>query len=109
MNENQDVGFMAQLTTDDDELPTSRRLSPDIAVRLIDSTRDYLQIDLERRFTYHPPQPDQVPRYNELREQGKALALLIVRLTPENREQACAITKLEEAIMWANAAIARHP
>ena len=51
MNENQDVGFMAQLTTDDDELPTSRRLSPDIAVRLIASTRAYLQIALARRCT----------------------------------------------------------
>lgn len=64
--------------------------------------------DLERRFTYHPPQEDQPVRYTEIRDRAKALAFKIVELTPYSREQSLALTKLEEAVMWANAAIARN-
>lgn len=64
--------------------------------------------DIEKRFTYHPPKDDQPGRYTELREQGKAMAYLIVNLTPKSREQSLALTKLEEAVMHANAAIARN-
>jgi hypothetical protein len=33
---------------------------------------------------------------------------MILDLTPESREQSLAITHLEQATMWANAAIARR-
>ena len=59
-------------------------------------------------FTYHAPKPDQVPRYEMLRDRAGELARLIVANTPESREQSLALTKLEEAIMFANAAIARN-
>ncbi len=36
------------------------------------------------------------------------LAQYVLALTPESREQSLAVTKLEEAMMWANAAIARN-
>jgi hypothetical protein len=64
--------------------------------------------DLQNRFTYHAPKPDQPARYVALRDQAKALAEQIVALTPPSREQSLAITKLEEAIFWANAGIARN-
>lgn len=67
-----------------------------------------LLADVANRFTYHPPKPDQLPRYEELRDRGRSLAEHIVRLTPPSREQALALTHLEEAIFFANAAIARH-
>ena len=38
----------------------------------------------------------------------KQLAHLLVTNCPESRELSCALTKLEEAVMWANAAIARN-
>ena len=63
---------------------------------------------VNRSFTYHPPEPDQVPRYNELRSEAKRLAEKIITLTPESREQSLALTNLEQAVMWANAAIARN-
>lgn len=68
----------------------------------------YLLDDLKRRFTYHAPQPDQLPRYTILRERARLLAEMIVTLTPQSREQALALTHLEEAAFWSNAAIARH-
>lgn len=61
----------------------------------------------ERAFTYHPPKEDQGARYVALRDAAKAYAELIVAYTPTGREQALAMTKLEETVMWANAAIAR--
>lgn len=65
--------------------------------------------DLEdKRFTYHPPQPGQGERYAALRQCGLDLALDICRVCPDSRERSLALTKLEEAIFWANAAIARN-
>jgi len=67
-----------------------------------------IEDELKIRFTYHPPSPEQTQRYVLLREEAYKLALLIVRNTPNSREQATALTKLEEAIFSANAAIARR-
>lgn len=63
---------------------------------------------LENNFTYHAPKNDQQQRYVELREQLKTTAYLIVSTTPPSREQSLALTALEEAMMWANASIARN-
>lgn len=64
--------------------------------------------ELDARFTYHKPFGTQPERYIRIREQGKQLARMIEEYTPESREQSLAITAVEEAIMWANAAIARR-
>jgi hypothetical protein len=64
--------------------------------------------ELRTRFTYHAPHGDQPERYQQLRDMGLSIAELIVDLTPDHREQAIALTKLEEVIFWANAAIARR-
>lgn len=64
--------------------------------------------DLENRFTYHAPKPGQQERYVAIREKAKELAFLIVASTPPSREQSVALTNLETATFWANAAIARN-
>lgn len=64
--------------------------------------------DLNNRFTYHPPKDDQSLRYEGIRSEGLAFARTIDRLCPDSREKSLAITKLEEAVMWANASIARN-
>jgi len=64
--------------------------------------------EVATRFTYHPPNASQLPRYQLLRRSGLELASIINRLCPSSRETALAFTRLEEAIMWANAAIARR-
>jgi len=65
-------------------------------------------LELEVRFTYHPPREDQVPRYNRLRSIALAFARDLVELTPESREQSLALTHLDQVVMFANAAIARR-
>lgn len=64
--------------------------------------------ELERRFTYHPPAAGQPQIYEMIREKARELASFIVWNTPESREQSLAITAIEEAVFWANAAIARN-
>jgi hypothetical protein len=59
-------------------------------------------------FTYHAPKDDQPRRFEALREKAFEYAKLIQELTPKSREQSVAITHLETAMMWANAAIARN-
>lgn len=63
---------------------------------------------IENNFTYHSPNPEQAERYVLIRDLIKSLAYNIVNHTPESREQALAITNLEQAMFWANAAIARN-
>lgn len=63
---------------------------------------------LENNFTYHKPFGNQAERYQQLRDGAKALAQQIVLQTPESREQSLALTNLEQAVFWANAAIARN-
>ena len=67
-----------------------------------------MEAELQKRFTYHPPKDDQARRYELLRAEGKILAGLIVVNSPASREQSLALTKLEEALFWSNAAIARN-
>jgi hypothetical protein len=64
--------------------------------------------DLSKRFTYHPPKKDQSVRYEELRAKALDLAEHFNKKCPDSREKSLALTKLEEAVMWANAAIARN-
>jgi len=63
---------------------------------------------INNNFTYHPPKGDQQERYVKIREKAKEFALLIKLHTPDSREQSLAFTNLENAVMWANAAIARN-
>jgi len=63
---------------------------------------------IEAAFTYHAPKPGQPEKYQEIRAKAKDLAHLIDGHCPPSRELSLALTKLEEAVMWANAAIARN-
>lgn len=64
--------------------------------------------ELKDRFVYHPPKNDQVKRYQQIRDAGYSMVLTLEVLVPESRERTIALTKLEEVVMWANAAIARN-
>ena len=63
---------------------------------------------IKNNFTYHAPDADQVSRYESIREHAKDFAFLIDEFCPHSREKSLALTKLEESVMWANAAIARN-
>jgi hypothetical protein len=63
---------------------------------------------IENNFTYHTPKEDQPQRYEHLRALGRELARVINEDCPDSREKSLALTNLEQAVMWANAAIARN-
>jgi hypothetical protein len=65
--------------------------------------------EMIKRFSYHSSDdPEVQERYVILRALAKTMADRIDRLCPHSREKSIAITKLEEAVMWANASIARN-
>jgi hypothetical protein len=67
-----------------------------------------LSSDLKKRFTYHPPKEGQPQRYEDIRADALKFADRLDMFCPECREKSLAITKLEEVVFWANAAIARN-
>lgn len=74
------------------------------------SASDKLLVErIENDFTYRVPTGDQPERYQKLRATAKELAKLVAELAPDGRERSTALTKIEEAVFWANAAIARRP
>jgi hypothetical protein len=71
------------------------------------NTREMTQQEkIEELFRYHPPRPDQVPRYETIRNAGKYLAQVIISNTQRGSDQSKAIRKLREAVMAANSSIA---
>jgi hypothetical protein len=63
-------------------------------------------VDFDNVFTYHPPQEGQPERFQEIRDAGRDLAEIVLAECPSSPERSLAFTKIREAIMWANAAIA---
>lgn len=83
--------------------PTPR--SPDMAREPVD-----IDTDLALRFDHHPPPNSQVANaHARMRDAMKLAAESVHLLVPPGRENALALTKLEEAMLWANAGIARAP
>ena len=66
------------------------------------------QKELDIRFTYHAPKGDQAERYKLIRDSAGGFANLLLNSIPESREMCLALSKLEECVFWANAAIARR-
>lgn len=63
---------------------------------------------ITNRFTYHSPTEQQIVTYATIRRQAKELAFLIEEFCPDSDEKTTALTRLDEVVMHANAAIARH-
>ena len=66
--------------------------------------------DLRNRFKYHPPRTERRRKEHEaVRDRALGFADFINEVLPEGREKSLAVTKVEEAMMWANAGLARQP
>jgi len=64
--------------------------------------------DLENRFVYHTVNEEQAEVMSNVRQELLRVAGLMNTFGPDSREKSLAITKLEEAMMWFNASIARN-
>lgn len=63
--------------------------------------------EISRRFETHKPSYLDAAKMQDIRGQCHNTAELIEVAVPDGREKALALTKLEEAMFWANAGIAR--
>jgi hypothetical protein len=61
---------------------------------------------LDYIFRYHPPSPDQIPKYQAIRDAALEFAKVLIVNTPTCADQTAAIRKLRECVMTANSAIA---
>lgn len=66
------------------------------------------QEEIKKRFEPHPMNETRKLLSEEVRAQANLLATRINH-APDSREKSIAMTKLEEAVFWANAALARNP
>lgn len=64
--------------------------------------------DMQHRFNHHSPTPVKAAFHESIRRNALELANRLDEKLPPGREKSTAITKLEEVMFWANAAIARH-
>lgn len=62
-------------------------------------------MNIEHTFSHHPPTPEKIAAHEMLRSAAKDFAYIIDYL-PAGREKSLAMTKLQETLMWANAAVA---
>ena len=66
------------------------------------------QAQIDKAFEYHAPNPENVLDLVQIRQDAKRFAITIAERCPESRELSIALTKLEEVVMFANAAIVRN-
>lgn len=64
--------------------------------------------ELRGRFTTHDLTPDQISNCQGVREQGRLFASALATYCPQSHELLLAIDAVDQAVMWANASIARE-
>lgn len=62
---------------------------------------------LKNRLTYPPPLDGQPQQHEKIQELGLQFAEFLVLHSPASRGQFAALERLEEAVMWVHAAMAR--
>lgn len=65
-------------------------------------------LEIVRRLGYHPATPKTIPMFEENRHRAIELALFWDETLPESREASLAQTHLQEALMYANGAVALY-
>lgn len=68
----------------------------------------YTDETIENNFKYHKPLEENIDKFTELRGEARTFAETVMSLVPECAERTLAFRKIEEAVMWANAGLARN-
>ena len=67
---------------------------------------DYAALD--HNFKHHAPDADAITCHESVRAAAREMTVRVLSVAEPSRERSLALTKIEEAMMWANAAIARE-
>jgi hypothetical protein len=68
-----------------------------------------MTLDIESIFSHHPPRSDEVATLHaEVRSEIRLVAHFFQAELPDSPEKTLAIRKLQEAMMYANSAIAQY-
>ena len=66
------------------------------------------RLELDERFKHHPPTTMKIENaHTDLRLAARKMMRAVEEICPAGREKDLALTKIEEAMFWANAAVAR--
>jgi hypothetical protein len=71
--------------------------------------RQIYDAELANRFTFHQASGAQAANYEVIRAAGLTMARELLAYCPPSHELQKAIDAIDQAVMWANAAIARNP
>lgn len=84
-------------------------MSPEIDRDRLIAAKVALMGRVDNDFTLHPPTSEAaINTMDNLRNEFKLLAMMVVEACPLSREQSLSITKLEESLFYAIASIARN-
>lgn len=72
------------------------------------SYQERIEAAIHQAYSY-PKNPNKKEQFADIRESFKQLALHMARVLPESPETSESLKKIEEAAMWASAAVARQP
>ncbi len=70
------------------------------------SSHSNLTDEESNRFRFHPATAKTGPTHDAVRSEVLALACTLTTLVPAGRHRSLMLTSLQEAMMWANAAVA---
>lgn len=62
--------------------------------------------EIENIGRYHPPKPEQIDKYENVRSFLRVWLEAIDKYVPEGPEKQLAVERARESVMWANAGIA---
>lgn len=66
-------------------------------------------LDLDNLFTYHAPRgPEQIAKFQRIRNAGKEFAKVLVLEVPSSPERSKALSDIRQSVFWANAGVAIH-
>lgn len=64
------------------------------------------QEQIDNWFTHHPPTPEQITIYQEIRTAAKIYAETVNKHVPDGADKTAAMRKIRESVMAANLAVA---
>ncbi len=69
-------------------------------------SKEEIEKELDKLFTYHPPTEEQKISYGEIRNKARELAKVIFENCPDSGDRTNALKGVRGAVSWANASIA---